>query len=90
MNQMHKLLLALVVCTILVGCSKINQEDFDKVQLGMSIKQVTAILGEPMSKKSTHFAGMSGTTAKWKNRNVEISILFFNDKVQYKNFQKSD
>jgi hypothetical protein len=46
---MRAVALAIVICMSLVSCSgyKISQENFEKIHTGMSMTQVTAILGEP-------------------------------------------
>ena len=58
----------MVICMSLVSCSgsKISQENFEKIQTGMPLAQVTAILGEPTESSSVDVAVFSGTVSKWK------------------------
>jgi outer membrane protein assembly factor BamE (lipoprotein component of BamABCDE complex) len=84
--------LGIVICMSLVSCSgyKISQENFEKIQTGMSLAQVTAILGEPTESNSVDVAVFSGTVSKWKAEGVTITIQFVNGKVVAKQFSKGD
>jgi SmpA / OmlA family len=84
--------LGLVICVSLVACSsfKISQENFEKIQTGMSLAQVTAILGEPTESNSVDVAVFSGTVSKWKAGGITITIQFVNGKVVAKQFSKGD
>ena len=84
--------LSLVICLSLVSCSsyKISQENFEKVRTGMSLAQVTAILGEPTESSSVDVAVFSGTVSKWKAGGITITIQFVNGKVVAKQFSKGD
>ncbi len=92
MNKIHHLLwkgfLLVFVSFLIIGCSKITQENFDKVQPNMSMQEVINILGEPTSSDSINIAGISGTSAVWQNKNAEINIQFLNNKVTIKVFNK--
>lgn len=83
-------LLPPALCFILIACSKINQENFTKVQPGMTMAQVVNLLGEPNNVESLNFAGLSGTSAVWKTKDTVISIQFLNDLVQIKSIRKVD
>lgn len=74
---------------LLFACAQLTQQNFDRIQPGMSMKEVIAILGEPTSSEGANFAGLSGTAATWKSEGAEINIIFLNDKVQIKSFNKS-
>jgi hypothetical protein len=84
--------LVLVICLSLVACSSFNisQENFEKIQTGMSLAQVTAILGEPTESSSVDVAVFSGTVSKWKAGGITITIQFVNGKVVAKQFSKGD
>jgi len=66
--------------------SPINKTNFDRIKPGMSIQEVTSILGPPSSSSTLSFGQIIGTTAIWENRNGVISILFFNGQVKLKRF----
>jgi len=86
------ILVALALCAFcLAACgSRINQADFEKIQTGMTMAQVTAILGEPTESSSVDVAVFSGTVSKWKAGDVTITIQFVNGKVVAKQLSKSD
>ena len=73
----------------LLACSKVTQENFNKIKTNMTMKEVISILGEPTSSDSVNIAGISGTSAIWKEKEAEIDIQFLNDKVTVKTFSKS-
>ncbi len=75
-------------CVLLVACSKITQQNFDQIKNNMTMKEVIALLGEPTSSESINIAGISGTSAVWKDENAEIDIQFLNDRVAVKAYSK--
>lgn len=85
---MKSILKGLVVLTLLllVGCSKVTQSNFEKIQPGMTRAEVVAILGEPTSEGSLGVGQLSGTSAVWKSDDKAITIVFVNDKVKLKSF----
>lgn len=89
-NTLLKLCLTLCLSVLLLSCSKVSQENFDQIKSDMTMQQVIAILGEPTSSQSLTIAGISGTSAVWKDKNAEIDIQFLNDKVTVKTFNKAD
>jgi outer membrane protein assembly factor BamE (lipoprotein component of BamABCDE complex) len=92
LSHLRVVALAIVICMGLVSCggSKISQENFGKIQTGMSLAQVTAILGEPTESSSVDVAVFSGTVSKWKAGDVTITIQFVNGKVVAKQLSKGD
>jgi hypothetical protein len=92
LSQLLAVALSIAVCLSLVSCGsfKISQENFEKVQTGMSLTQVTAILGEPTESNSVDLAVFSGTVSKWKAGGITITIQFVNGKVVAKQFSKGD
>ena len=73
----------ILLCSgLLLGCgSKVTQENYAKVQSGMTQAEVKAILGEPTESSSIAFGSVGGTTATWKGGGGTITIQFMNDKV---------
>ena len=84
---MRKLLLALVLL-VAAACSKVTQENFAKVQEGMSEQEVIALLGEPTESNSVNVLGISGTTSRWASSDAQITIRFVNGQVALKRFDK--
>lgn len=85
-----KYLLPLVLCGLLFACSKVSQHNFDKIKPNMTMGEVTAILGTPTNSESVNVGGISGTSAVWKEKDIQISIQFLNDKVAVKSFSKDN
>jgi coenzyme F420-reducing hydrogenase gamma subunit len=90
--QLRAVALGMVICMSLVSCSgsRISQANFEKIQTGMPLSQVIAILGEPTESSSVDVAVVSGTVSKWKAADVTITIQFVNSKVVAKQFSKGD
>ena len=78
-----------LVALTLVGCgSRINQDNFEKVQTGMTMAQVKVILGNPTESSSVDVAVFSGTVSKWQAGDLIITIQFVNGKVVAKQLSK--
>lgn len=88
LNQLKNIFILIVMIITLTACTQVTEENYNKVQVGMTMSQVTAILGPPSNTESVNFLGFSGTTAVWKTQSTEITILFFNDKVQVKGLKQ--
>jgi hypothetical protein len=84
--KLRALICAAVV--LLAACSKVTQENFAKIQDGMSEQEVTAILGSPTESSSGSVLGMSGTSSTWAGGDATITIRFVNGKVALRSFDK--
>ena len=80
--------LAFVTVLLLAACSKVTQENFSRIQDGMSEQEVTAILGNPTESSSGSILGVSGTASKWAGGDATITIRFVNGKVATRSFDK--
>jgi outer membrane protein assembly factor BamE (lipoprotein component of BamABCDE complex) len=91
-SHLRAVVLSLVICMSLVSCSgsRISQENFEKIQTGMALAQVQAILGAPTESSSVDVAVFSGTVSKWRAGDVTITIQFVNGKVVAKQLSKGD
>ena len=78
--------LVLIALLLLAACSKVTQENFAKVQDGMTEQEVAAILGSPTESSSGSILGISGTSSKWVAGDAVISIRFVNGKVALRSF----
>ena len=86
---MKRPLLALLVALLMVACSKVNQENFLKVQEGMSEEEVISLLGRPTESNSVNVLGVSGTASRWVAGDTEVTVRFVNGKVAFKSFDKA-
>jgi hypothetical protein len=85
-----KLLILSVIFISLVSCSRVSQNNFEKIKPNMTMQEVVMILGEPTSSESINIVGVSGTNAIWKSNNAEINIQFLNEKVLAKTYSKTN
>jgi hypothetical protein len=79
---------AFAAVLLLAACSRITQENFAKIQDGMSEQDVTAILGSPTESSSSSILGISGTSSTWTGGDATITIRFVNGKVALRSFDK--
>jgi uncharacterized protein YcfL len=86
---MKRTLLALLAALLVVACSKVNQENFLKVQEGMSEEEVISLLGRPTESNSVNVLGVSGTASRWVAGDTVITVRFVNGKVAFKSFDKA-
>jgi hypothetical protein len=84
--KLRMLILALALA--LGACSKVTEENFAKVQVGMSEQEVVGILGSPTESDSVTILGVSGTAWQWKSGNAVASVQFVNGKVTSKIWEK--
>lgn len=82
------LLASALVALLIAGCTRITQENFSRIETGMSEQQVISILGSPTESNSVDVLGISGTAARWTGRDAEITVRFVGGKVALKSFDK--
>ena len=80
--------LAAMAIVVLAACSKVTQENFSRIQDGMSEQEVIALLGTPTESSSVNLLGVSGTSSRWTAGDAAISVRFVNGKVALKSFDK--
>ncbi len=79
---------ALILVVLLTACSKVTEENFAKIEEGMTEEQVMAVLGRPSEANSVSVLGVSGTTSRWVGNGATITVRFVNGKVALKSFDK--
>lgn len=78
MKRIAKLVvLILVMGMLFFGCSKLNQENYGKIEMGMDYEQVLAIIGNP--DKCDEVLGTKKCV--WGNEEKHITITFMGDQV---------
>jgi outer membrane protein assembly factor BamE (lipoprotein component of BamABCDE complex) len=66
----------------LTACSKLTEDNLQKIHNGMTTDDVKAILGEPTSSQTGSALGIiSGTTYVYHTSTSDVKITFVNDKV---------
>ena len=81
---------AFAALLLLSACSKVTQDNFARIQDGMSEPEVTALLGAPTTSSSVEVLGFSGTHSRWESGDAAISVRFVNGKVATKSYRKPD
>ncbi len=91
LNRLHiiQVTALLLLLFVLAACgSKVNENNYAKIEIDMTEAQVTSLLGAPTESSSINVAGLSGTSSKWMGRDGTINVQFLNGKVKAKAFSK--
>ena len=79
----HKSIIVLVVLIAVslpfLSCSKINKENYDKIEIGMAYDEVVEFLGAPVETKDV----IGTKSCIWGKASETISIKFVADKVVF-------
>jgi hypothetical protein len=80
-NYRPIILIILITCLvpifILLGCSKINKENYDKLKVGLEYEEVLKIIGKPDECEST----LNMKNCIWEEPSKSIKIIIVADKV---------
>jgi len=75
-------LLAVAAVLLVTACSRLTEDNLQKVHNGMTTDEVKAILGEPTSSQTGSALGIvSGTTYVYHTSTSDVKITFVDDKV---------
>jgi len=78
MKQMKKfMVLTLIFGMMFMGCSKMNRENYAKIEMGMTYEQVIEIIGTP----DVCDGALGVKKCVWGNSDKNITIAFMGDKV---------
>ena len=82
MNNYRSIIIVILIfflfpLLMLLGCSEINQKNFDKLKAGMEYDEVLKILGKPDNCESV----LNMKSCTWEESPKNIKILIFADKV---------
>ena len=74
-----KVLIAILLLSslFLLNCSKLTQENYEKIKLGMAYEEVTDILGQAQECNSS----MGVTNCRWESGEKSVKVRFIADKV---------
>ena len=76
------LALAMASILLLTACSRLTEDNLQKIHNGMTTAEVKAILGEPTNSATSSALGIvSGTTYTYHTSSSDVKITFLNDKV---------
>jgi hypothetical protein len=81
--------LLFVLVAILSGCSllpggRINQEHYEKIYVGMELKGLKDLMGEPQETQSIGINQFQGRLLTWKEGDRQITVTLLNDAVMFK------
>ena len=65
----------------LVGCGKVNKENYDKIKIGMSYEEVVAVLGKP---DTCEEPVLKTESCMWGSSEKQIKIKFVADTVAWR------
>lgn len=71
------LFMGLFLSITLLGCSKLNRENYDRIKVGMDYQEIISIIGEP----DTCDTVLAAKNCIWGDENKNITIKFIGDKV---------
>ncbi|MCF8037011.1 MAG: DUF3862 domain-containing protein [Desulfobacteraceae bacterium] len=72
------LMAGMLIAATLSGCnSRINQENYDRLEVGMEYGQVVELLGEPDNCDSA----MMANSCTWENEEKQINVKFVDGRV---------
>jgi len=82
MKTIHTALLAVAALLLITACSRLTEDNLQKIHNGMTTDEVKAILGDPTSSDTSSALGIvSGTTYTYHTNSSDVKITFLNDKV---------
>ena len=73
------LIIWLITTIIFLGCGKINQENYDKLKVGMDYDEVLKIIGKPDNCKSV----LNMKNCIWEESSKSITIKIVANKVVF-------
>jgi len=72
----------LAALLLVTACSRLTEDNLEKIHNGMTTADVKAILGEPTSSQTGSALGLvSGTTYIYHTSTSDVKITFVDDKV---------
>jgi Domain of Unknown Function with PDB structure (DUF3862) len=72
-----RLIIALSLLAMLIGCSKLTMENYSKIKMGVEYSEVVKILGKPDNCSDALFV----RSCVWGNEQKNITVNFVGDKV---------
>lgn len=61
----------------IIGCSKVNIENYQKLQIGMTYNEVKNLLGKPFKKGEN----LNYTAYTWRDKDKKIKVEFTDQRV---------
>jgi outer membrane protein assembly factor BamE (lipoprotein component of BamABCDE complex) len=81
MKNITAALFAVAALLLVTACSRLTEDNLQKVHNGMTTAEVKAILGDPTSSQTGGVLGITGTTYTYHTSSSDVKITFVADKV---------
>ena len=81
MTNLIMLVMSVSLILMMAGCSNVNQENYDKIETGMSYEEVVGILGNPGTSEE---AILKTKNCIWGAEDKHITVKFVGDTVVLK------
>ncbi len=65
------------LATLIFGCSRLTQDNYDKLKMGMDYNEVVSLLGKPDNCSET----LGAKKCIWGNEQKNITVSFLGDKI---------
>ena len=75
--MVKRFIFLVTLATLLSGCSKLTQKNYDRLKMGMEYKEVVSILGKPDNCSDALVA----KSCMWGNEKKNITVNFIGDKI---------
>ncbi len=76
-SKLFCLILLVWLSITMAGCSRINKENYQKLEVGMSYQEVTELLGEPDQCNAI----LNAKSCVWQDKDKSITVRFIGDKT---------
>ena len=83
-------IISVLFLTLLIACSRITEDNYNRIESGMEEAAVIKILGAPDDSSSMGVGPLTGKSSVWDDGKARISIQFFNGKVKLKIFSVTE
>ena len=83
-TPMLGLALIVAVSFVLVACGGLTADNYNAVENGMTLEEVTKKLGEPKSTSGLGAGPLSAGTAIWEDGDKKVTVTLLNGKVTMK------
>lgn len=89
MSTLARLAAALLFALALAACTRITQQNYDRVQEGMSEAEVVSILGKPDESSEVMLLRVKAVNSQWKGGEHTVLVQFVNGRVRAKNITRT-
>jgi hypothetical protein len=78
----------LLLLLLVAACARVTQENYLRIEEGMSEREVNALLGNPTEAQGYDAFGFSSTLSRWVASDAVITVRFVNGRARIKTFDK--